>query len=124
MNWTKLKKQITQFTSPTPPTLDQEDVEEPLHVPAPPPPPPPVELETLLNPQQCAKQQLFAPVWMDEIQNNKIFNKQKSINQELEETDDRKEAAPKKQDDNEKDDVSHDADFKENSRTESDQDDI
>lgn len=126
INWTKIRKQFDHLSSP-PPTPDHKDDEEPLHVvavPAPPPPPPPVEMESLLNPQHCAKQQLFAPVWMDEIQNNKIFNRQKSINQELEGCDEQKEDTLKKQDENDKDDISHDADYKENSRTESDQDDI
>ena len=122
-------------------------------IPIPPPLPPPIEMNTLLKPHLTTKQQLFAPVWMQEIQNNKIFNKQKSINEDLDEKvnenkcptddpDDRvgqddvshgqddvshgQEDVPHGQDDvsHGQDDVSHNADYKENSRTESDQEDI
>ena len=90
-------------------------------VPIPPPPPPPVEVDTLLNPKHGTKPQLFAPVWMDEIQNNKIFNRQKSINEDLAGRNKQSEAVEVKNND---DDVSQGADHVENSRTESDQDDI
>ena len=90
-------------------------------VPIPPPPPPPVEVDTLLNPKHGTKPQLFAPVWMDEIQNNKIFNRQKSINEDLAGSDNHIGAALVKNDD---DDVSQGADHIENSRTESDQEEI
>jgi len=150
-HWAKIKKELTQLLS-LPPDPEQEDAEQPLHVvavPAPPPPPPPVEMESLLNPQNCTKQQLFAPVWMDEIHNNKIFNRQKSINQDLG-SDDTIEKKDNDDDDDNKifnkqksinqdlegsgehqidtiekqDDDDDNADYKENSRTESDQEDI
>ena len=41
-------------------------------------------LETLNSLIEASKPKFSSPVWLDEIQNNKIFNKQRSINTELE----------------------------------------
>ena len=68
---------------------------------------------------------------MQEIQNNKIFNKQKSINEDLDEkvkenkcpTDDSEDGVGQDDVSHGQDDVSHGAIYKENSRTESDQED-
>ena len=69
---------------------------------------------------------------MQEIQNNKIFNKQKSINEYLDEkvnenkcpTDDPDDSVGQDDVSHGQVDCSHTADYKENSRTESDQEDI
>ena len=143
-HWARIKKELFKVTS-GPPQLDTKEECDPLQViaiPAPPPPPPPIKMDTLL-PQHGAKQTLFTPVWLDEIQNNKIFNKQKSINEDLAGSDNPTKyplaihaddtlaihaddtlaihaddtLANHDGDDN----VSHDAHDKENSRTESDQ---
>ena len=50
------------------------------------------ERQSLIQPEpdnhqiEAAKPKFSSPVWLDEIQNNKIFNKQKSINTEEQET--------------------------------------
>jgi len=124
-NWARIKKEILELTTGLPP-LESKDDDELLSVqmiPEPPPPPPPVQLETLLNHKNSTKHQLFTPVWMDEIQNNKIFNKQKSINEDLKVNDRCSPAKQKEADDTLaiNDNVSHEAEEKENSRTESDQ---
>merc|ERR1719219_1806818 len=41
-------------------------------------------LENLNSLIEAAKPKFSSPVWLDEIQNNKIFNKQRSINTEME----------------------------------------
>ena len=41
-------------------------------------------LETLNSLIEASKPKFSSPVWLDEIQNNKIFNKQRSINTEME----------------------------------------
>ena len=43
-------------------------------------------LETLNSLIEASKPKFSSPVWLDEIQNNKIFNKQRSINTEQQET--------------------------------------
>merc|ERR1712173_554252 len=56
-------------------------------IPEPPPPPPPVELEALLSSKSSKdKVQLFAPIWLEEIQSNKIYKKYSERNQKLEES--------------------------------------
>ena len=47
----------------------------------PPPPPPPETQETLLLQPDRTNQQILNPAWLEEIQNNKIFSKQKQCNQ-------------------------------------------
>ena len=112
-NWEIIKNEIIEVVCDT-----RENI-EPLKVysiPAPPPPPPPVEMQTLLHSQHSTKQELFTPVWLEEIQINKIFTKQKSINEETEESENTDPATDYKTDDN-----TNERHIRENSRTESDQ---
>ena len=62
------------------------DQAEPLKsaIPEPPPLPEQAEIETLGNRNKInvnGKSQVMCPVWLNEIQSNKIFNKQKKITQ-------------------------------------------
>ena len=112
-NWEIIKNEIIEVVCDT-----RENI-EPLKVysiPAPPPPPPPVEMQTLLHSQHSTKQELFTPVWLEEIQINKIFTKQKSINEETEESENTDPATDYKKADN-----MNERHIRENSRTESDQ---
>merc|ERR550534_870946 len=66
---------------------EAEHLTKPPVIPEPPPPPPPVELEALLNSKsQKDKVQLFAPIWLEEIQSNKIYKKYSERNQKVEES--------------------------------------
>ena len=96
-------------------------------------------LDTLLNIKNNKdKVQLFAPIWLEEIQNNKIYKKYSERNQKIEEDKtqeiDEIKAEPNEPSDAEKVDAmetepkesgdqnTNQTEEKENSRTESDQD--
>ena len=56
-------------------------------IPEPPPPPESVETETIVNNSKSGangKTQTLSPIWLNEIQSNEIFNKQKKITQSSE----------------------------------------
>ena len=162
LKWSKIKKDLFQAAgaSQAPLIEEKEEAEllnKPPVIPEPPPPPPPVELgeflfavlemdlfislsntEALLNSKsQKDKVQLFAPIWLEEIQSNKIYKKYSERNQKVEESklrakeEDAHEEAGKttsKETDKNEDDMQEntkemeETEHTENSRTESDQD--
>ena len=162
LKWSKIKKDLFQAAgaSQAPLIEEKEEAEllnKPPVIPEPPPPPPPVELgeffiysagkgsnyffsntEALLNSKsQKDKVQLFAPIWLEEIQSNKIYKKYSERNQKVEESklrakeEDAHEEAGKttsKEVDKNEDDMQEntkemeETEHTENSRTESDQD--
>merc|ERR1712110_1145257 len=90
LKWNKIKKEFFKVTSQAP-LIEEEEKEEtePLskvEIPVPPPLPPPIEIDSLLNIKNNKdKVQLFAPIWLEEIQNNKIYKKYSERNQKIEE---------------------------------------
>ena len=114
----------------------------------PPPPPPPIELgqsltrtlpysllilsllEALLSSKSNKdKVQLFAPIWLEEIQNNKIYKKYSERNQKIDEektqenrTEEKTSEAKEESGDGAGNQDMNNTEEKENSRTESDQD--
>merc|ERR1711879_853717 len=90
LKWNKIKKEFFKVTSQAPLIEEKEKEEtEPLskaEIPVPPPLPPPIEIDSLLNIKNNKdKVQLFAPIWLEEIQNNKIYKKYSERNQKIEE---------------------------------------
>ena len=164
LKWSKIKKDLFQAAAASQaPLIDEKEEAEaelltkPPVIPEPPPPPPPMELgdiyftvpgmdliiflpisEALLNSKsQKDKVQLFAPIWLEEIQSNKIYKKYSERNQKFEESklrtkeEDAHEETEKptseevvENDDDTKDNTKEMEEIEntENSRTESDQD--
>ena len=71
-------------------TVEDSTVLKEKTIPDPPPPPEPVESETLLNSSKNSangKTQVLSPIWLNEIQSNEIFNKQKKITHKMDDKD-------------------------------------
>merc|ERR1711953_624611 len=134
LKWNKIKKEFFQVTSQAPLIEEKEKEEsEPLskvEIPVPPPPPPPIELEALLSSKSNKdKVQLFAPIWLEEIQNNKIYKKYSERNQKIDEektqenrTEEKISETKEESGDGAGNQDMNNTEEKENSRTESDQD--
>ena len=152
LKWNKIKKEFFQVTSQAPLIEEKEKEEsEPLskvEIPVPPPPPPPIELgqsltrtlpysllilsllEALLSSKSNKdKVQLFAPIWLEEIQNNKIYKKYSERNQKIDEektqenrTEENTSETKEESGDGAGNQDMNNTEEKENSRTESDQD--
>jgi len=134
LKWNKIKKEFFQVTSQAPLIEEKEKEEsEPLskvEIPVPPPPPPPIELEALLSSKSNKdKVQLFAPIWLEEIQNNKIYKKYSERNQKIDEektqenrTEEKTSETKEESGDGAGNQDMTNTEEKENSRTESDQD--
>ena len=136
LKWNNIKKELLAVTASAPLLSPLQEEAEPVkaEIPVPPPPPPPVELETLLSSATNAqKAQLFTPIWLDEIQNNKIYIKYQQRAKEKEQMEkEQMEREKLNQNNSEDSDVDGKKNYsekehltateeKENSRTESDQ---